>query len=125
MDAWQSWEHTIIRWGLAIVLLSVWTWRVNKPTKFRGMRAQNLSEEFQVYGLSKRSLYLVGFLKITISFCFLLGHLFPFLIRPAAIMLFILMIKAVLCHLQTERNKLFKAFPAYLVLFFTTYLVIM
>jgi len=67
----------------------------------------------------------VGFLKITISLCFFLGHLFPFLIRPAAIMLCILMIKAVLCHLQAERNKLFKALPAYLVLFFSTYLVIM
>ena len=36
MEAWQTLEHIVIRCGLALVLLSVWTWRLNRPTRFRG-----------------------------------------------------------------------------------------
>ena len=122
---WQTWEHIIIRWGVALVLLSVWTWRFNRPTRFRGKRATNMLEEFSVYGLSKRTMYIVGSLKVLISICFLCGHWAPFLIRPAAAILLILMLMAVVCHLKVEMNKLHKAAPAYIILFFATYLVIM
>ncbi|MEK9773711.1 MAG: DoxX family protein [Opitutae bacterium] len=125
MEAWQSWEHIIIRCGVALVLLSVWTWRFNRPTRFRGKNAQNMIEEFQAYGLSTKTMYLVGFLKISISICFLCGHWFPSLIRPAAILLAGLMTMAVLFHLKAEKDNLWKAGPAYLVLFFASYLAIM
>ena len=125
MEAWQTLEHTIIRCGVAVVLLSVWTWRFNRPTLFRTKQAKNMREEFKVYGLSKTTMYLVGFFKICISICFLTGHWVPFLIRPAAVLLAGLMSMAVIYHLKTQRNKLFKALPAYLVLFFASYLAIM
>ncbi len=125
MEAWQTLEHTVIRCGLALVLLSVWTWRFNRPTRFRGKRARNMAQEFEVYGLSKKKMYIVGFLKVTISICFLCGHWIPFVIRPAAAILAFLMVMAVVYHLKVERDKLLKAAPAYLVLFFTSYLVIM
>ena len=125
MEAWQTLEHTVIRCGLALVLLSVWTWRFNRPTRFRGKRARNMAQEFEVYGLSKKKMYVVGFLKVTISICFLCGHWIPFVIRPAAAILAFLMVMAVVYHLKVEREKLLKAAPAYLVLFFTSYLVIM
>ena len=125
MEAWQTWEHILIRCGVAFVLLSVWSWRLNKPTPFRGKNAKNMAEEFQAYGLSGKIMYLVGFLKISISICFLCGHWLPFLIRPAAILLVGLMTLAVLYHIKVEKNMLWKAIPAYLVLFFATYLAIM
>jgi hypothetical protein len=125
IEAWQTWEHIIIRWGVALVLLSVWTWRLKRPTRFRGKRAKSMAEEFAIYGLSKTTMYVVGFLKITISICFLCGHWLPFLIRPAAGVLLLLMFMAVVYHLKVEMNKLSKALPAYLLLFFSTYLFIM
>ena len=125
METWQTLEHIVIRCGVAIILLSVWTWRASRITRFRGKHARNIAEEFETYGLSKRTMYLVGFSKIIISLCFLCGHWIPFLIRPAAILLAILMSAAVLFHLKVEKNNLLKVAPAYLVLFFTTYLVIM
>ena len=124
MEVWQTLEHIVIRCGLALVLLSVWTWRLNRPTRFRGKRAKNMAQEFEVYGLSKQKMYIVGFLKLTISVCFLCGHWFPMFIRPAAIILAFLMAMAVICHLKVERDKLLKAAPAYIVLFFTSYLAI-
>ena len=124
MEAWQTLEHTIIRCGVAIVLFLVWTWRFNKPTRFRGKRAKTMAEEFEVYGLSRRTMYIVGSLKLGISICFLLGHWVPFIIRPAAFVLAVLMFMAVLFHLRVERSNYFKAIPAYLLLFFATYLFI-
>ena len=46
-----------------------------------------MAEEFKAYGLSKRTIYTVGFLKIIISFCFSFWSLGSLLIRPAAIIL--------------------------------------
>ena len=48
----------------------------------------------------------------------------PFLIRPAAIVLVFLMTMAVLYHLKVEKDKLVKAGPAYLILFFASYLMV-
>ena len=125
MEAWQTLEHILIRCVVGVVLLSVWTLRVNKHTRFRGKGARNMEEEFRVYGLKKRTMYLVGFLKIFISLCFLGGHWAPFMIRPAAVLLAFLMTCAVLFHLKVEKNNYLKVAPAYLLLFFATYLVIM
>jgi uncharacterized membrane protein YphA (DoxX/SURF4 family) len=125
MEAWQTLEHILVRCGVALVLLSVWTWRLKRATKFRGKNAQSMEEEFKVYGLSKKNMYVIGTLKILISVCFLMGHWAPFLIRPAAAILAAIMFMAVLYHFKVENKNYFKALPAYLVLLFATYLVIM
>ena len=125
MEAWQTLEHLLVRCGLAFVLLSVWTWRLKRPTKFRGKDARSLEEEFKVYGLSKKTMHVIGTLKILISLCFLCGHWVPFLIRPAAVILAAIMFMAVLYHFKVENKNYFKALPAYLVLLFAIYLVIM
>lgn len=125
MEAWQTLEHVLIRCGVALVLFSVWTWRVKMPTKFRAGLSRNMFQEFEVYGFSPKIMYLVWVLKITISICFLCGHWIPFAIRPAAILLVILMFVAVLYHIKVDRTKPWKAGPAYVVLFFATYLAIM
>ena len=125
MEAWQTLEHITIRCGVALVLLSAWTWRFNRPTRFRGKRAKNMREEFALYGLSSKTMYFVGFLKVIISLCFLGGHWMPFLIRPAALVLVVLMTMAVIYHIRIEKDSLLKAAPAYIILFFATYLSLM
>ncbi len=123
MEEWQTTEHAVIRCVVALVLLSVWTWRVNRPTSFRGAKARTMLEEFKAYGLARGTAYLVGGIKVTIALCFLSGFWFPVLIRPAAAILVFLMSMAVFYHLKVE-DKLRKALPAYLILFFSTYLMI-
>jgi len=82
-----------------------------------------MTEEFKVYGLSKRTMYVVGFLKIMIAIFFLCGTWMPSLIKPSAILLSVLMFGAVVHHLRVERDNYLKVAPAYIMLFFASYLV--
>ena len=116
-------SYFIIRILVGVILLSVWTWRFNRPTRFRGKRAKSMTEEFKVYGLSKRTMYVVGFLKIMIAIFFLFGTWMPSLIKPSAILLSVLMLGAVVHHLRVERDNYLKVAPAYIMLFFASYLV--
>jgi quinol-cytochrome oxidoreductase complex cytochrome b subunit len=116
-------SYFIIRILTGLVLLSVWTWRFNRPTRFRGKQAKNMKEEFKVYGLSEKSMYVVGFLKIMIAIFFLCGSWAPSVIKPSAILLAVLMFGAVVHHLKVERDNYLKVAPAYFMLFFASYLV--
>jgi len=108
---------------VAVVLLSVWTWGLKRPTRFRGKRAKTMAEEFKVYGLSKKTMYVVGFLKIMVALCFFSGSWLPYLIKPAASLLSVLMLGAVVLHLNVERDNYLKVAPAYFMLFLSSYLV--
>jgi hypothetical protein len=116
-------SYFTIRILVGVVLLSVWTWRFNRPTRFRGKQAKTMKEEFKVYGLSEKTMYGVGFLKIMIAILFLCGTWVPSLIKPSAILLSVLMFGAVVHHLKAERDNYLKVAPAYIMLFFATYLV--
>jgi len=116
-------SYFIIRILTGLVLLSVWTWRFNRPTRFRGKQAKTMKEEFKVYGLSEKTMYGVGFLKIMIAMFFLCGFWVPTLIKPSAILLSVLMFGAVVQHLKVERDNFLKVAPAYIMLFFASYLV--
>jgi hypothetical protein len=116
-------SYFIIRILVGTVLLSVWPWRFNRPTRFRGKQAKTMKEEFKVYGLSEKTMYGVGFLKIMIAILFLCGTWVPSLIKPSAILLSVLMFGAVVHHLKAERDNYLKVAPAYIMLFFATYLV--
>jgi hypothetical protein len=116
-------SYFIIRILTGLVLLSVWTWRFNRPTRFRCKQAKTMKEEFNVYGLSEKTMYGVGFLKIMIAMFFLCGSWVPPLIKPSAILLSVLMFGAVVQHLKVERDNYLKVAPAYIMLFFASYLV--
>ena len=116
-------SYFIIRILIGVVLLYVWTWRFNRPTRFRGKQAKTMKEEFKVYELSEKTMYAVGFLKIMIAIFLLCGSWVPSLIKPSAILLSVLMLGAVVHHLRVERDNYLKVAPAYIMLFFASYLV--
>ena len=54
---------SILSIAIAVTLLNVWLLRINQATPYRGGQAQNMKEEFEVYGLPHWLLPIVGVLK--------------------------------------------------------------
>lgn len=100
---------------IALGLLNVWLVRPGKPTGWRGGRAQNMKEEFAVYGLPGWFMGVVGFLKISLAILLIVGIWFPSVTTPATIGIVLLMLGAVSMHLKV-RDPLKKSLPAFLVI---------
>jgi len=62
----------------------------------------NLLEEFQNYGLSKTSMYIVGTIKIITAILLLCGLYFDFLVFPAASVMALFMLAAIYFHLKIQ-----------------------
>lgn len=99
--------------GLSI--LNVWLIQYNKDTQWRGGDAKTIKEEFAVYGLPEWSLYVIGFLKVTLAIALICGIWFPAFINPAALGLAILLAGSVLMHIKIK-DPIKKSFPAFLFL---------
>ncbi|NND62347.1 MAG: DoxX family protein [Flavobacteriaceae bacterium] len=100
---------------VALSLFNVWLLQKNKPTKWRGGNAQNIVEEFEVYGLPKWMCYLVGTLKVGLAILLLLSIQFPEFEMIAALGLAGLLLGSIVMHLKIS-DPLFKSFPAALFL---------
>lgn len=100
---------------VAFGLLNVWLLRYKKETKWRGGSAQNMTEEFENYGLPKWFMFLVGFLKISIATLLIIGIWLPLLVKPSAAILTVLMLGAVSMHLKVK-DPVSKALPAIFML---------
>jgi uncharacterized membrane protein YphA (DoxX/SURF4 family) len=96
-------------------LINVWLLRFNKATAFRGGNATSMKEEFEVYGLPSALLYLVGSSKIVSALLLLIGLWVPSLAAPAAAVVSVLMIGAILMHIRV-RDPIVKSLPAVSVL---------
>lgn len=101
----------VIQIVIALGILNVWLLRSRKQTDWRGGDARNMKEEFLVYGLPVWFMGVVGFFKIAFASMLILGVWFPFLTKPAAIGMAILMLGAVLMHLKVK-DPLKKSLPA-------------
>ncbi len=99
----------------ALGLLNVWLLRFNKSTNYRGASAQNLKEEFAVYGLPTWFMYLIGALKIGAALALLVGIWVPPLVAPAALLLLVLMLGALAMHIKVG-DPLIKSMPAAIML---------
>ncbi len=102
---------TLLQLVIALGLLNVWLLRFNKKTAYRGGEANNLVEEFAVYGLPSWFCYLIGFLKISAASLLLLGFWIPQLILPASLLVIALMLGAVTMHAKVK-DPIKKALPA-------------
>ncbi len=100
---------------IGLGLLSVWLLRRDKPTMWRGGNAKNMREEFAVYGLSPGFMMVVGFLKISLGLCLILGLWVHSITRPAAIGVAVLMLGAVAMHVKVK-DPLKRALPAFTLL---------
>ena len=87
---------------IALGLLNVWLVRADQPTKWRGGDSKNMREEFAVYGLSLGFMKLIGFLKVSLGLCLILGLWVPHITRPAAIGVAALMLGAVAMHVKVK-----------------------
>ena len=105
----------IIQLVIALTIINVWLVRKGKPTKWRGGGATNMEEEFEVYGLSKYSMVIIGCLKVFLAALLLAGIWFPPATTPAAVVLGLLMLGAVLMHIKV-RDPLKKSLPAFTLL---------
>jgi len=107
METLASLAQIIVGCGL----LNVWLLRFNKATAYRGGAAANMQEEFAAYGLPAWSCYVVGFLKVGSAFALLAGLLYPVLVLPAAVIIALLMLGAVVMHLKVG-DPFKKSLPA-------------
>jgi uncharacterized membrane protein YphA (DoxX/SURF4 family) len=96
-------------------LLNVWLLRRGSATAYRGGSAKNLKEEFAAYGLPAPMFYVVGGLKIVCGVLLLVGLWYPPVVLPAAAVVAVLMVGAVVMHLKVG-DPVTKYVPATLML---------
>lgn len=102
---------TVLQLIIGFGILNVWLLRFGKSTSYRGGNAQNLKDEFEVYGLPEWFMKVVGFLKITFAVMLIAGVWVPALTKPAAIGMAFLMLGAVAMHIKVK-DPAQKALPA-------------
>ncbi len=100
---------------IGLGLLTVWLLRTEKPTMWRGGNAKNMREEFAVYGLSPAFMKVIGFLKVSLGLCLIVGLWVPNITRPAAIGVVALMLGAVAMHVKVK-DPLKSSLPAFTLL---------
>lgn len=110
-----SWLLPILQILIAFGLLNVWLVRSGRATKYRGSGAQNIKEEFAVYGLPVWFMYIVGFLKISIAIILLISLFVSGLLAAvglgALLILAILMLGAISMHIKVK-DSFIKTLPA-------------
>ena len=110
-----SWLLPILQILIAFGLLNVWLVRSGRATKYRGSGAQNIKEEFAVYGLPVWFMYTVGFLKISIAIILLISLFVSGLLATvglgALLILAILMLGAISMHIKVK-DPFIKTLPA-------------
>ena len=87
---------------LALGVLNVWLLRRSKTTPYRGGTAKTLPEEFAVYGLPHWFMVAVGVIKVTVSLALIAGIWLPVLVTPAAYILTVLMLAALIMHVKVK-----------------------
>jgi len=89
--------------------------RYGKETNWRGGEAKNMKEEFAAYGLPGGVMVFIGAAKIILALCLIVGIWIPFLVKPAATIMAILMFGAVSMHVKVK-DPLQKSLPAFTML---------
>jgi len=103
------------QWVIGLGILNVWLVRASRATAYRGGSAQNMKEEFAVYGLPAWFMYAVGILKVSLAVALIAGTWFPQCIQPAAIAMAVLMAGAVSMHIKVK-DTFKKTLPSLIML---------
>lgn len=120
MPSWSI--ATILQLVVGLALLNVWIARAGSPSGYRGGRAQTLREEFDAYGLPGWMFYVVGALKILAGLALIAGMWIPMLVRPAALVVAVLMMGALAMHLKIK-DPVQRSLPALVLLVICLWLV--
>lgn len=85
---------------VSVVVLSAWSFQLNRPSIFRGGTSTNMSEEFAAYGLNDSVMVAVGIFKVVLALLLLLGGIkYPKFIKPSAAGMAVFMAGAVYFHI--------------------------
>lgn len=106
---------TVLQVVVALGLLNVWLVRVRSATSYRGGKAESLKDEFVEYGLPPFMFYVVGALKVGSALLLIAGIWDPRLVLPAAAVVALLMVGALIMHLKVKDPPI-KSLPALLML---------
>ena len=101
----------ILQLIVGLGILNVWLLRFNKKTAFRGGNAGSMKEEFKAYGLPESLIYVVGFIKISLTVLLIAGIWMESLVDPAAIGMAAMMLGAIIMHLKI-RDSFKQTLPA-------------
>lgn len=112
----------VIKVIIALGIYNVWLIRPRMPSRWRGGGAENLSEEFEIYGLPPWAMGLVGAMKILFATLLIVGIWYPPIVETAAIGMSVMMAGAVSMHLKVD-DSLKRAIPACIMLALSLYLV--
>jgi uncharacterized membrane protein YphA (DoxX/SURF4 family) len=97
---------------VALVIYNVWFLRAHRSTSYRGGDAQNMREEFAVYGLPGWFMNVVFVLKVACATALILGIWWPTFTLPGAIGMVALMAGAVAMHVKVS-DTVKKTAPAF------------
>ena len=105
---------------IALGIFNVWLLRSSRATPYRGRDASSLKTEFLAYGLSKSVFFTVGALKISAAVALLLGIFIPALVFPGAVLMMLLMLRALAMHIKVK-DPAIKSLPAFLMLLMSVF----
>ncbi len=114
---------TLFQIVIALGIFNVWLLRSSRTTPYRGKDAPSLKSEFAAYGLPEWMYYTVGVLKLSAAVALLLGILIPWLVTPGAALMAVLMLGAVVMHLQVS-DPISKFVPASVMLLMSVFLLV-
>lgn len=114
---------TIIQLIVGLGIYNVWLIRPHRASAYRGKGAGSLKKEFQAYGLSVRTMRLVGAIKLISATFLILGIWNPEFIRPSALVLVLMMTGAVFMHVKV-RDSFKRSVPALLMLLMSLVIVL-
>ena len=105
-----------------VAIINVWFFRFNKKTKYRGGDASSMKAEFENYGLSESMVYIIGGLKVLSALSLVLSIWIPQLALPAALLMAVLMLGAIIMHLKIKDSFL-KSLPAIIFLLLSLFII--
>lgn len=110
-------EHleVVLQVIIALGIFNVWLIRPRRDTEWRAGEAASLSEEFEIYGLPRWAMGVVGSLKILFAILLIVGIWHPSIVEPAAMGMAVLMAGAVSMHLKVG-DPLMRSLPAVIML---------
>ena len=99
---------------VGLTVMNVWIFRSDKSTLFRGGDANNLIEEFEVYGLGEYFLT-IGIIKVGLAILLILSLYFTKVRFFAASGIAVMMLVAIFMHINVG-DELIKSVPASILL---------
>ena len=108
---------------IGLGIYNVWILRLGKATAYRGGSASNLKEEFAEYGLPFWFFVLIGCVKLVLATSLIVGIWYPFLVKPAAIGMSLLMLGAVGMHYKVN-DPVKKSLPAFFMLILSLFVAL-